>query len=131
VRKIERMIFPGGLELDSIRRGDSACELYRWLLDGPLEFRRRRPGSKVERRYSTIYDPTLEQIGVKKGFDRIFVGECPAACAVSSEGAERAGGDLPRELAPARFPIVDEVGWHSVGAYPFRRVILQARKPPF
>jgi tRNA (mo5U34)-methyltransferase len=73
LRKIERMIFPDGLDLESMRRGDSERELYRCLLDGPFQFCKGRLGSKVERCYSTIYDLTGERTGVESGFDLIFV----------------------------------------------------------
>ena len=75
LRKIERMIFPDGLDLESMRRGDSERELYRYLLTGPFEFCRQRLGSRVERCYSTIYDLTAENTGIKDGFDLIFVGD--------------------------------------------------------
>lgn len=73
LRKIERMIFPDGLDLESMRRGDSEQELYRCLLDGPFQFCRERLGSKVERVYSTIYDLTPEKVG--DGFDLVFAGD--------------------------------------------------------
>src|SRR5580698_9960811 len=75
LRKIERMIFPDGLDLESMRRGDSERELYRCLLDGPFQFCRQRLGSKVERCYSTVYDLTLEQLKMPQPFDLIFVGD--------------------------------------------------------
>jgi SAM-dependent methyltransferase len=75
LRKIERMIFPDGLDLESRRRGDSEPELYRCLLDGPFQFCKTRLGSKVERRYSAIYDLTVENLGVANGFDLVFVGD--------------------------------------------------------
>jgi len=75
LRKIERMIFPDGLDLESMRRGDSERELYRCLLDGPFQFCRQRLGSRVERCYSTIYNLTAENTGVPAGFDLIFVGD--------------------------------------------------------
>lgn len=75
LRKIERMIFPDGLDLESMRRGDSERELYRCLLDGPFQFCKERLGSKVERCYSTIYDLTADNTGVRGGFDLIFVGD--------------------------------------------------------
>ena len=74
LRKIERMIFPGG-ELSAMRRGDSERELYRCLLEGPFEFCRERLGSKVSRCYSTLYDLTAEKAGVPEGFDFVFVGD--------------------------------------------------------
>ena len=75
LRKIERMIFPDGLDLESLRRGDSERELYRCLLDGPFQFCRQRLGSQVERCYSTVYDLTAENTCVPGGFDLIFVGD--------------------------------------------------------
>ncbi len=75
LRKIERMIFPDGLDLESKRRGDSEPELYRCLLEGPFQFCKARLGSRVERCYSTIYNLTLEKTGVSSGFDLVFVGD--------------------------------------------------------
>jgi tRNA (mo5U34)-methyltransferase len=75
IRKIERMIFPDGLDLESMRRGDSDRELHRCLLDGPFRFCQERLGSRVERYYSTIYDLTAEKSGVPEGFDLVFVGD--------------------------------------------------------
>jgi tRNA (mo5U34)-methyltransferase len=75
IRKIERMIFPDGLDLESMRRGDTEPELYRCLLEGPFQFCRARLGSKVARCYSTVYDLTAEKTGVKEGFDLVFVGD--------------------------------------------------------
>lgn len=74
LRKIERMIFPDGLDLESMRRGDSERELYRCLLDGPFQFCRERLGSKVERCYSTIYD-LADRAAIPGGYDLIFVGD--------------------------------------------------------
>jgi SAM-dependent methyltransferase len=75
IRKIERMIYPDGLGVESMRRGDTERELYRCLLNGPFQFFRRRLGSRVERCYSTIYDLTAERAGVPEGFDLVFVGD--------------------------------------------------------
>jgi tRNA (mo5U34)-methyltransferase len=75
LRKIERMIFPDGLDLESQRRGDSERELYRCLLDGPFQFCKQRLHSKVERCYSTIYDLSAESLGMPEGFDLVFVGD--------------------------------------------------------
>jgi SAM-dependent methyltransferase len=75
LRKIERMIFPDHLDLDSMRRRDPEPELYRCLLEGPFRFCSERLGSKVERCYSTIYDATREKLGVMEGFDLIFIGD--------------------------------------------------------
>ncbi len=75
LRKIERMIFPDGLNLESLRRGDSERELYRCLLDGPFHFCKERLGSRVERYYSTVYDLSAEKAGVPEGFDLVFVGD--------------------------------------------------------
>lgn len=75
LRKIERMIFPDGLDLESKRRGDSERELYRCLLDGPFQFCRERLGSKVKRCCSTVYDLSAANTGAPEGFDLIFVGD--------------------------------------------------------
>jgi tRNA (mo5U34)-methyltransferase len=75
LRKIERMIFPDGLDLEGLRRGDSERELYRCLLDGPFHFCKERLQSRVERYRSTIYDLTAEKAGVPQGFDLVFVGD--------------------------------------------------------
>jgi tRNA (mo5U34)-methyltransferase len=175
LRKIERMIFPDGLDLESRRRGDSEPELYRCLLDGPFQFCKTRLGSKVERCYSTIYDLTPEKLGVAGGFDLIFVGDvlvhtlyplkalaalaplCRGALVLAQslpDGPQEppamayVGGADPDEdhlswwlpnkscltemLTKLRFPIVEEVGWHSgtlqPGGHRFSRAILRARK---
>ncbi len=73
--KIERMIFPDGGDLKSMRRRDSERELYQYLLDGPFQFCKERLGSAVERCYSTIYDLTAGKLGVPDGFDLVFVGD--------------------------------------------------------
>jgi tRNA (mo5U34)-methyltransferase len=75
LQKIERMIFPDHLDLESMRREDSEPEMYRCLLDGPFRFCSERLASKVERCYSTIYDVTAEKAGFAKGFDLIFIGD--------------------------------------------------------
>lgn len=75
LRKIERMIFPDHLELESRRREDPEPELYRCLLEGPFRFCAERLGSKVDRRFSTIYDVSAEKLGVPPGFDLIFIGD--------------------------------------------------------
>jgi tRNA (mo5U34)-methyltransferase len=175
LRKIERMIFPDGLDLESQRRGDSERDLYRCLLDGPFQFCKARLGSRIERRYSTIYDLSAEKLGMKDGFDFIFVGDvllhllyplkalaalaplCRGTLVLAQmlpDGPQEppammyvGGGDpeedhiswwLPNQsclvqmLTKLGFPSVEEVGWHSgilrPGGYPFRRMILRARK---
>lgn len=72
--KIERMIFPDGLALESHRRGDRDDEMYRCLLEGPFRFCEKQLGLNVERRYCTIYDISPETIG-ESGFDLVFVGD--------------------------------------------------------
>jgi len=69
--RIERMIFPDSVNgLSQHRRGDNEREVYRCLLEAPFEFCKARLNSKVERRFSTIYDPA-----VGGDFDLIFVGD--------------------------------------------------------
>jgi tRNA (mo5U34)-methyltransferase len=178
IRKIERMIFPDGLNLEAMRRGDTAQELHRCLLDGPFRFCQQRLGSRVERCYSTVYDLTPERAGMPGGFDLVFVGDVlvhtlyplKALAAIAPlcqpDGGELVfaqmlpdgpqeppamvyvgGGDpdedhiswwLPNQscleqmLTKLGFRTVEEVGWHSgvlrPGGYPFRRMILRARK---
>ncbi len=175
LRKIERMIYPDGLALESMRRGDSEPELYRCLLDGPFQFCKERLRSRVERSYSSVYDLTAEKLGVRNGFDLVFVGDvllhtlyplkalaalaplCRGQLILAQalpEGPQEppammyVGGADPREdhiswwlpnkscliemLSKLGFPSVEEAGWHSgllrPGAYPFRRIVLRARK---
>ncbi len=74
--RIERMIFPDSVEgLQQKRRGDNDREVYRCLLEAPFEFCRERLGSRVERRFSSIYDLTAENTGAGDGFDMVFVGD--------------------------------------------------------
>jgi tRNA (mo5U34)-methyltransferase len=69
--RIERMIFPDSVNgLSQHRRGDNEREVYRCLLEAPFEFCKARLGSKVERRFSTIYNPD-----VGGDFDLVFVGD--------------------------------------------------------
>jgi tRNA (mo5U34)-methyltransferase len=69
--RIERMIFPDSVNgLSQHRRGDNEREVYRCLLEAPFEFCKARLGSKVERRFSAIYNPD-----VGGDFDLVFVGD--------------------------------------------------------
>ena len=52
----------------------SAAELYHALLEGPFQFSKQRLNSNVERRYSAVYNPTLDQLGGVT-FDLVFVGD--------------------------------------------------------
>ena len=96
LRKIERMIFPDGLDLESMRRGDSERELYRCLLDGPFQFCRERLGSQVERCYSTIYDLTAENTGVRGRLRFGFRRRRSGAYALSAASAGGARAFVPR-----------------------------------
>ena len=74
--RIERMIFPDSIDgLKAQRRGDNEHEVYHCLLEAPFEFCRRRLGSQVERRFSSIYDLTAANTGAGEGFDLVFVGD--------------------------------------------------------
>ena len=69
--RIERMIFPDSVNgLSQHRRGDSEREVYRCLLEAPFEFCKSHLKSKVERRFSTIYEPDAGS-----DFDLVFVGD--------------------------------------------------------
>ena len=67
-----RYFDPDGLALESMRRGDSEPELYRCLLDGPFQFCKERLGSLVKRYYSSVYDLTVEKLGMRNGFDLVL-----------------------------------------------------------
>lgn len=76
MEKIERMIFPETSErLSGLARRDTARDLYWYLLEGPFRLCHERLKSRVERCYSAIYDLSPEVVGVRDGFDLIFIGD--------------------------------------------------------
>lgn len=73
--KIERMIYPDDqTSLRSLRRGDTAGELYYALLEGPFRFCANRLNSRVERCYSSLYDLTADKLP-RSNFDVVFIGD--------------------------------------------------------
>jgi len=52
----------------------NAEDIYRYVVDGPFKLCHQVLGSKVERRYSTIYDVAKTDLGVEQ-FDLVFVGD--------------------------------------------------------
>ncbi len=76
--------FPGqeiGPQLRTIQQGFggfahdySAAVMHHYLLDAPFQLCARLLGSRVERRYCTIYDLSPERLG-RAGFDLVFLGD--------------------------------------------------------
>ncbi len=76
IRKIQRMMYPrrpGGL--DQYKQEFTPEQLYTYLLEGPFRFCAKLLSSKVRRIYSTVYDLSLDKLGVPEGFDLVFVGD--------------------------------------------------------
>jgi len=75
LKTIQKMIVPhfadrlGGLVHDY-----SAAEMHHYLLDAPFQLCARLLGSRVERRYSTIYDLSPENLGCAS-FDLVLLGD--------------------------------------------------------
>jgi hypothetical protein len=64
-----------GPEEHARRFGEASPEdVYEWVVDGPFQICHRALGSKVERRYSTIYDVPETDLGVE-AFDLVFLGD--------------------------------------------------------
>jgi len=79
LKKIERMLLPvSPVGPPQSGRGISKDELHLYLLDGPFRFCHRRLNSKVARCYSTVYDLSVQKLGLEGpdgGFDLIFLGD--------------------------------------------------------
>ena len=75
LRTIQQMIVPHSADrLNGLVRDYSAAEMHHYLLDAPFRLCARMLGSKVERRYSTIYDLSPERLG-RPSFDLVFLGD--------------------------------------------------------
>lgn len=75
LKTIQQMIVPHSADrLGGLVRDYSAAEMHYYLLDAPFRLCARLLGSKVERRYSTIYDLSPERLG-RPGFDLVFLGD--------------------------------------------------------
>ncbi len=75
LRKIEHMIVPHSADkLGGLVHRYSAQQLHYYLLDAPFRLCARLRNSKVERRYSTIYDLSPATLG-RAGFDFVFLGD--------------------------------------------------------
>lgn len=75
LRKIERMMTP--LPADKapgLPRGYSAEEMYYYLLEAPFQLCCRLLGSRVERRFSSVYELSPQRLG-RAGFDVVFAGD--------------------------------------------------------
>ena len=75
LRTIQQMIVPHSADrLNGLVRDYSAAEMHHYLLDAPFRLCARMLSSKVERRYSTIYDLSPERLG-RPSFDLVFLGD--------------------------------------------------------
>ncbi len=75
LKTIQQMIVPHSADqLPGLMREYSAAEMHYYLLDAPFRLCARLLGSKVERRYSTIYDLSPEGLG-RPSFDLVFLGD--------------------------------------------------------
>ncbi len=75
LKKIERMVVPHSEDkLGGLIRNYSAQELHYYMLEAPFALCARLLGSRVERRYSTVYDLSPETLG-RSGFDLVFLGD--------------------------------------------------------
>jgi tRNA (mo5U34)-methyltransferase len=75
LKKIQHMIVPHSADkLSGLIHEYSGQELHHYLLDGPFRLCAQALGSKVERRYATIYDLSPERLG-RSGYDFVFLGD--------------------------------------------------------
>jgi 2-polyprenyl-3-methyl-5-hydroxy-6-metoxy-1,4-benzoquinol methylase len=75
LKTIQHMIVPHSEDrLEGLVRDHSAAELHHYLLDAPFRLCARLLGSRVVRRYSTIYDLSPESLG-RPSFDLVFLGD--------------------------------------------------------
>jgi tRNA (mo5U34)-methyltransferase len=61
-------------EFDRLFSPASAADLYRYVLDGPFKLCHEVLQSRVERRYSSIYDIPATELG-SRSFDLVFLGD--------------------------------------------------------
>jgi tRNA (mo5U34)-methyltransferase len=75
LRTIQKMIVPHFAEqLAGLVHDYSASEMHHYLVDAPFRLCARLLGSRVERRYSTIYGLSPENLG-RASFDLVFLGD--------------------------------------------------------
>lgn len=75
LKTIQHMIVPHSADqLEGLVRDYSAAELHHYLLDAPFRLCARLLGSRVVRRYSSIYDLSPESLG-RPSFDMVFLGD--------------------------------------------------------
>jgi tRNA (mo5U34)-methyltransferase len=129
VAKIGQMIAPRNLAgLRGYVKPYTAEELYFYLLKGPFQFCHDLLGSKVERRYASVYDLSPETLGVS-GFDLVFLGDilvhtlnplqalaaaaalCRKTLILSQVMPEAADGKSAMLYVGGDDPASDEVSW--------------------
>lgn len=75
LRRIEHMIVPHSDDiLAGLKHHYSAQQLHYYLLEGPFSLCARLLGSKIERRYSSVYDLSPGCLG-RPSFDFVFLGD--------------------------------------------------------
>jgi tRNA (mo5U34)-methyltransferase len=75
LKTIQKMIVPHSADrLEGLVHDYSAAELHHYLLDAPFRLCARLLNSRVERRYSTIYDLSPKRVG-RPSFDFVFLGD--------------------------------------------------------
>lgn len=75
LRKIERMMMPPlANDVPSLPRAYSAEEMYYYLLEAPFQLCSRLLGSRVERRFSNVYELSPQKLG-RAVFDLVFAGD--------------------------------------------------------
>jgi tRNA (mo5U34)-methyltransferase len=144
LRIIERMIFPDDIDLLRPRaRGDSARELYWYLLEGPFRFCATRLNSRVERRYCTIYELAPEKVG-RQSFDLVFLGDVLvhtlyplrglAAAAALCHGTLILAQTMPEQPAEPAMTYVggedpdrDDISWWLPNKACFRQLLKKLR----
>ncbi len=75
LRKIERMMLPDSTDKMEGRLAErSAEEMHYYMLEAPFQLCARLLKSRVERRYSTVYELSGQRLG-RPGFDFVFAGD--------------------------------------------------------
>lgn len=143
LRKIQHMIVPHSADrLGMLVHEYSAQELHYYMLDAPFQLCARLLNSRVERRYSTIYELSAERLG-QAGFDFVFLGDilvhtlrpfdAIVAAAGMCRGALVVAQMMPGEPedAPAmiyqggRNPLEDDICWWLPNEQCFRQILLK------
>jgi tRNA (mo5U34)-methyltransferase len=129
IRQMGHMIVPHSDDvLSGLKRELSAQELHHMILEGPFRLCAKMRGSKVERRYCTIYELSAKRLG-RPSFDIVFLGDIlvhtvnPFNALVAAAGMCRetlfvaqempGGPDDPAAMAytGGTDPVNDDINW--------------------